>query len=81
MEVKLLKNTRFWHGLERQLPKYLEAENVKFGYFIAVCFQDKELDKLLEIESRVENLNKQLPYRIEVEVVEAQRNPVSASKL
>ena len=36
VEAKLARNTKFWHGLHRQLPKYLEAERVSEGIFI-VC--------------------------------------------
>ena len=34
VEAKLARNTKFWHGLHRQLPKYLEAERVSEGIFI-----------------------------------------------
>jgi hypothetical protein len=36
VEAKLARNSRFWHGLERQLPKYLEAEGISEGLFV-VC--------------------------------------------
>ncbi len=38
--VKLAKNGRFWHGLNAQLPKYLEAQEVQYGYFIVIVYKN-----------------------------------------
>lgn len=36
IEAKLARNTRFWHGLEKQLPKYLQAEGIRQGGSVSV---------------------------------------------
>ena len=81
IEVKLAKNTKFWHGLQRQLPKYLEAESVNIGYFLVICFNDKDFERISDINQRVRVLNDELPYEIKVEIVDATQGPPSASQL
>jgi hypothetical protein len=81
VEAKLARNTKFWHGLERQLPKYLEAERVSQGIFIVCVHSDDDLVRLRDIDRRVAALNAKLPYRIRTIVVDARSNPASASQL
>jgi hypothetical protein len=81
VEAKLARNTRFWHGQQRQLPKYLEAERVSEGLFVVCVFSDEDIDRLRDIDRRVADLNKQLPYRIRTVATDARRNPPSASHL
>lgn len=81
LEVKLAKNTRFWHGLEKQLPKYQDAETVKLGYFLVIIFSDDDLKKLDEIDDRVAKVNKKTGYKITAVSIDARQRPPSASKL
>ncbi len=81
LELKLARNTRFWNGLTRQLPKYQEAEGVRVGYFIVVVQRDKEFKKLDGIKKRVEAVNGATGYDITSTVIDARRSPPSASKL
>jgi hypothetical protein len=81
LEVKLAKNSRFWSGLKNQLPKYLEAEEVRFGHFIVIAYTDGDLERLKGIREQVESVNTQTGRTIEVVVVNARLNPISASKL
>jgi hypothetical protein len=81
VEAKLARNTRFWHGLEHQLPKYLEAEGVSQGLFVVCAYKEEDIVKLVDINQRVAALNARLPYRIRVVIVDARRNPPSASQL
>ena len=46
LELKLARNTKFWNGLARQLPKYQEAEDVRIGYFIIVIQSEEDLGRL-----------------------------------
>ncbi len=80
LEVKLAKNTRFWNGLERQLPKYQDAEQVKVGYFIIIVYSHRDTKKLTEIKERVKVVNEKTGYNIKSVVVDARRS-ISASKL
>lgn len=81
IEVKLAKNTRFWHGLQKQLPKYLKAEDVREGIFLVIVYSDTDLEKIADIEQRVDELNQQLPYRLVAKIVDARKDPPSASML
>jgi hypothetical protein len=81
VEAKLARNTKFWHGLQRQLPKYLEAERVSEGIFIVCVHKEDDIEKLRDINRRVNILNARLPYRIRVVTVDAQKSPPSASHL
>jgi hypothetical protein len=81
VEAKLARNTRFWHGLERQLPKYLESEGVSQGIFVVCAHTEEDTVRLLDINRRVAALNAKLPYHIRVVIVDARRNPPSASRL
>ncbi len=81
IEIKLARNTRFWNGLEKQLPKYLEAEGVEHGIFLVVCYDQADLDRVRSIRARIRRLSKEVPYRIREVIVDARRNPTSASLL
>ena len=81
IELKLARNTRFWKGLEKQLPKYLEAEAISIGQFLVVSFNDRDLDKTLGIEKRTKALAKKLKYKMDSTIVDASREKPSASKL
>lgn len=81
MELKLARNTRFWNGLEKQLPKYQEAENVDVGYFIVILFGDKDFDRLPQLQERVGAVNEKTGYNIGSVTVDASPDPKSASKL
>ncbi|MBM1688819.1 hypothetical protein [Sulfitobacter geojensis] len=81
IEMKLAKNTKFWAGLEKQLPKYLEAEEVKVGHFLIVAFSDADVKRLNKIYERVGAINDLTGYDIKHSVVEAIFRPPSASVL
>lgn len=81
VEAKLARNGRFWHGLERQLPKYLEAEGASEGLFVVCVQSDDDIERLRDINRRVAALNERLPYRIRVITVDARAHPPSASHL
>ncbi|QFT63784.1 hypothetical protein [Roseivivax sp. THAF30] len=81
IEVKLANNTRFWHGLESQLTKYLEAEEVSLGRFLIIAFNEKDIERLGDIYKRVNKVNLETQYEISHSLVEATFRPPSASKL
>ncbi|MEU4191735.1 hypothetical protein AB0E69_07555 [Kribbella sp. NPDC026611] len=39
-EVKLIKSSGFFTGASKQLPQYLESEQIEFGYYLCVGFTD-----------------------------------------
>lgn len=81
IELKLVKNTRFWHGLEQQLPKYMEAEDIKDGRFVVMVLSDADTKKVAGIETIVRGINARVRYELRCEVIDAERDPPSASKL
>lgn len=81
IEMKLAKNSKFWSGLERQLPKYLEAEGVELGRFLVIAFSETDIARLNSIYDRVAKVNASTDYNIQHCVVEAVHRPPSASKL
>jgi hypothetical protein len=81
LEVKLAKNSKFWNGLNKQLIKYMEVEHIIIGYFLVVCYNKKDLDKISDIETKTEDLAKSLGYSITSIVIDATDSKPSASKL
>ncbi len=81
LELKLAKNTRFWNGLDKQLPKYQEAEGVELGYFVVILFDVKDYEKVTSINDRVNKVNNATGYSISAVLVDATWSPPSASKL
>lgn len=81
LEVKLAKNSKFWNGLERQLPKYQEAEGIEVGYFLIVVYSEGDLEKIREIHERVRIVSRKTRYEIKAVVIDARSNPPSASRL
>jgi hypothetical protein len=41
-EVKLIKSSGFFTGASKQLPQYLESEQIEFGYYLCVGFTDED---------------------------------------
>jgi hypothetical protein len=82
IEVKLARNTRFWNGLEKQLPTYMKAEGVQRGYFVVVCYTTKERQKRWkEIDRRVADVRAATSYDLRAVLVDAIPGKPSASKL
>ena len=81
IEMKLANNTKFWNGLKKQLPKYLEAEEVKTGRFLIVAFNENDVERLNGIYQKIADVAAETNYEIEHKVVDAVWRPQSASKL
>lgn len=81
VEIKQASNSKFWLGIETQLTKYLEVEKDRNGIFIAVCYSEKELKSIGQIEQKVDEINKRLNLNIKAYVIDATPEKPSASKL
>jgi hypothetical protein len=81
IEMKLANNSKFWSGLTKQLPKYLEAEEVRVGRFLIIAFNENDVTRLNLIYERIAEIAAETKYNIEHEVVESVWKPPSASKL
>lgn len=79
IETKLVSNSKYWHGLEKQLPLYMLAEEVEKGIFMLVAFSVDEHNKGNRYISLVRDLK--LPYDIDTLLIDASTNKPSASKL
>ncbi|NEE21598.1 hypothetical protein G3M58_85940 [Streptomyces sp. SID7499] len=42
VEMKLVRNTRFWDGVLAQQPQYQVSEEVSLGFFVAIGYKDAE---------------------------------------
>lgn len=79
IEVKKANNTKFWHGLETQLPVYMRADGISDGFFVVIIFTDEDNRRVSDVRSIAKRVAKRLNYEIEVVVVDA-RKPPSASR-
>jgi len=80
IEVKLAKNTKFWNGLERQFPAYLQAERIERGYFVVIMQNESDLGRVLPIQNRIDALRQATGIRIKYIGIDARRQS-SASRL
>jgi len=81
IEVKLASNSSFWHGLEVQTIQYMIQENVKHAIFLVIVNYPEEHEKLQEIYTVIDNLNKKYSFNLTVEIVDATKDKLSASKM
>ncbi|WPP52768.1 hypothetical protein [Catalinimonas niigatensis] len=81
IEVKLAKNSKFWNGLEKQIVKYLEVEEIKKGHFIVICYNDNDIKKVTNIEKIASEVGKKNKVILNVIVIDASFDKPSASKL
>jgi len=81
VEVKLAKNSKFWDGLEKQLVKYLKVEDIKKGYFLVICYNEKDIKKVSEIYDVANKVGKKNKVDLDVIIIDASRDKPSASKL
>jgi hypothetical protein len=81
LEVKKLDNGRFWNGLDKQLTEYMEADETKNGWFLAIQLSKTGVSKkrIKELPERVEKLSKERGLNIRYGVVDGMPRK-SASK-
>lgn len=80
-ELKLARNTKFWNGFSKQLPKYQEAEGVSTGFFVIIVQSEEDLVRLKEVNKKVDEVKAKTGFNISPFVVDARRSPPSASRL
>ena len=81
IEIKLAKNSRFWHGLERQLPTYLRVDSIQLGYYLVVCYSDNDFERIQDIQTHINAFSHTVNLQIRAIIVDARQNPPSASLL
>jgi len=82
LEAKLAKNTKFWNGLKKQLPKYLKIDKRKNGIFLVIVFSDKDIERINSLQDIANETSKFYNVTIKTIVVDARiENKLSASRL
>jgi hypothetical protein len=81
VEVKLAKNSQFWHGINTQTPLYMRAEGIRCGYFLAVQYTDNDLTKqrIQRVRRKAKDVSEECGYDIRPVFVDA-RPKRSASR-
>ncbi len=80
IEIKKANNSKFWNGLEKQLPAYMLSDQVKKGFFVVIWLYDNDEEKIIEINERIKTINKTTGKIIKKIIIDA-RPKQSASKL
>lgn len=82
LEAKLAKNSKFWNGLKKQLPKYMKIDSCKLGIFLVIAFTDKDIKRVNDIQDIAREIEEYYNITIKTVVVDARiDNKESASKL
>ena len=82
IEAKLAKNTHFWNGLKKQLPKYMQIDSCNFGIFLVIVYTDKDLKRISDIQNITSETAREYNITLKTVIVDARKNnKVSASKL
>lgn len=50
LEIKLAKNTKFWNGLKKQLPLYMNVDSCDKGIFLVIVYTDKDVERIKNIQ-------------------------------
>lgn len=81
LEIKKLHNGDFWHGIERQLPTYLEGDDCDFAWYLAIQYRPGGISqkRAPRLASVISNLQDQSGKTVKYELVNGMRNPPSAS--
>lgn len=80
IELKRASNSEFWNGIRHQVPTYLKAGEIQYGYFVPIL-QDGDDDNLVNgINTIASDLSEQQGLQIRVYTIDG-RTPPSASKI
>jgi hypothetical protein len=81
VEIKLVRNSQFWGGLQVQTPIYMKAEGVAVGFFVAIAFSDADLSaqRQEKVTKAAANVSTARNLAMHPVFIDARRKP-SASK-
>ncbi len=68
IEIKKAKSSNLKNGYEKQIRAYMDSWNCKIGYYVIICFNDKEIEKVNKL---IKEFNKSEEYDIKVKVLDA----------
>ncbi len=67
IEIKKAKSSNLKKGYEKQIKAYMDSWNCKIGYYVIICFNDKEIDKVNKI---IKEFHKSEEYDITIKVLD-----------
>jgi hypothetical protein len=81
-EVKLARNSKYWHGLKKQVVQYVKSEDVPCGFFISIQFTENDLAKARRdrVADAAADVSKRCGRTIKAKFVDALKKQ-SASKM
>jgi len=59
----------------------MEAEKIDMGFYLPIVFKYPEFEKVRDIQGRVESAATKFNVKLSSAVIDARRDPLSASKL
>jgi hypothetical protein len=82
LEIKKVHNGAFWDGLKSQLPSYMNSDEVKDGWFLAVRYRDTNntKERLKQIPEVLKEISAEKGLNLRYIIVDA-RPKDSASKI
>jgi len=82
IEFKLLRSTHLYQGADRQLPRYMEVESVKCGFFVCIGFYESEFSehRLEQVRRLCAERSAEHGFTIEPVFIHATKR-ISASRL
>jgi hypothetical protein len=45
VEIKLMRNSKFWDGILAQTPQYAKSEGVESAFFVAIAYKDSDVEE------------------------------------
>jgi len=81
LEVKRATSGQLEHGLEKQLPTYLHANEVKIGFYVIICYNDEDIKKAEALIEEAKELSISLKINLLLYRIEAFKKIPSASKV
>lgn len=84
IEVKFIASTKFFQGVEKQLPQYLKTEQISGGYYLCVGFTDQDFStaRIDKVKDTCRTLSDQKGVTMKPLFVDARHdNKPSASKI
>jgi len=80
LELKLSSNKKLYHGLTKQLPKYMLPNKIKIGIFVVVILKEEDKKKIDKLEEKKKVTEKE--YDISIDIITIDAIPKeSASKI
>ena len=79
--MKLAKNSKFWHGIEKQLPTYLKAEGIQIGYYLVIVYWPNEYTKIKTLSNSFNEIAKMHDFDLTLAIIDATLDKSSASKI